>query len=75
MLSGETIESGAPSVCPDCEVALELQVLRSGGGHYIGTQCNCGPYSRESGYYKSREEADSALSSDSFKKRDGGFHG
>ena len=32
-------------------------------GYYIGTSCNCGPYSRESEYFKTRAEAQAALDS------------
>jgi len=60
-LPGETIATGAPSTCPDCKVKLTLQVLRSAAGYYIGTFCNCGPYSRESGYYATRNEAERDL--------------
>lgn len=60
-LPGETIALGAPDTCPDCGVELKLQVCVSGGGYYIGTMCDCGPYSRESGYYYSRKEAENAL--------------
>lgn len=60
MLPGETIRSGASNEC--CGKKLELQVLQSGAGYYIGTICEqCGPYSRESGYYGSKEEAAEAL--------------
>lgn len=56
MLQGETIHSGANDSC--CGVALKIQVLHSAAGYYIGTQCpNCGPYSRESGYYKCEQDA------------------
>lgn len=61
MLNGETINSGASDVCPDCNVHLELQVLRSNAGYYIGTQCDCGPYTRESGYFPNREVAEKML--------------
>lgn len=61
MLPGETIGSGAPDICPDCKMRLILKVLRSAAGYYLGTQCNCGPYSRESGYYPNKEEAEAAL--------------
>lgn len=61
MISGETIRSGAPDTCPDCHMNLVMQVLRSNAGYYIGTQCDCGPYSRESGYFPTREAAYSAL--------------
>lgn len=66
MLPGETIATGAPSTCPDCKLKLELQVLSSAAGFYIGTYCNCGPYSRESGYYRSFDEAERALKSGQF---------
>jgi len=61
MIPGETIASGAPSQCPDCKVKLEPQVLRTPAGYYIGTQCNCGPYSRESEYYRTKEAAEKWL--------------
>ena len=65
MIIGETIATGAPS-CPDCGVDLELSVLRSGAGFYIGTMCDCGPYSRESAYFDSHEEAEEALKDGAF---------
>lgn len=61
MLDGETIATGAPKVCPDCKTKVKVQVLSSNAGYYIGTSCDCGPYSRESGYYKTREQAQKAL--------------
>lgn len=61
MMPGETITTGAPRTCPDCGVTVEEQVLMSGAGYYIGTECDCGPYSRESDYYPSREVAQSHL--------------
>jgi len=65
-LPGETIATGAEPTCSDCAVTPKLEVLRSGAGHYIGTRCGCGPYSRESGYYAAREEAEAALHSGYF---------
>jgi len=49
----------------ECGTALDIQVLCSAAGYYIGFFCpECGgPYSRESGYFRSREEADRALNS------------
>ena len=61
MILGETILSGAPCTCVDCNLKLILQVCRSAAGYYLGTYCNCGPYSRESEYFDSREEAEKAL--------------
>ncbi len=60
-LPGETLARGADNPCPDCGVEVELQVLKSAAGYYIGTECDCGPYTRESLYFKSFEEADEAL--------------
>ena len=53
MQPDETILSGALSVCPDCVIRLTLEVLQSAAGFCIGTRCECGPYSQESGYFKS----------------------
>lgn len=59
-LPGETILTGAPSICSDCKQPAKWGIYQSGAGFYIGTYCKCGPYSRESGYYKTREEASQA---------------
>jgi hypothetical protein len=53
--------------CKFCGEFLPAQVLRSGAGWYIGTYCsNCGPYSRESGYYRTEADAESALEKGTF---------
>jgi hypothetical protein len=57
MFPGETIHSGASNKCPDCGSELKPEVMKSPAGYYIGTWCCCGPYSRESHYYRTREEA------------------
>ena len=56
-LPNETIATGAEPRRPDCQAMPRLAVQRSGAGFYIGTWCLCGPYSRESGYYPTREAA------------------
>lgn len=61
MFGGETLLSGASSKCSECGKHVELQVCRSYAGFYIGTMCNCGPYSRESDYFESRSAAEGAL--------------
>jgi hypothetical protein len=67
MLPGETIGSGASDVC--CNKKLRMQVLHSGAGYYVGTWCpNCGPYSRESGYYRTKEEAYKALLNNTYSR-------
>ena len=50
---------GVPVVkCIDCDEELELQVCLSNAGYYAGRWCNCcGPFGRESGYFRTREEA------------------
>ena len=61
MLEGETVLSGAGH--PD----TELLVLQSAAGFYIGYLSEDGfPYSRESGYFATAEEAKESLSNGSF---------
>jgi transposase-like protein len=61
MIHGETVATGASlEACDMCDSpAPKLGVYRSNAGFYIGYKCpGCGqPYSRESGYYNTREEA------------------
>jgi hypothetical protein len=53
--------------CMDCGEFLPLKVCMSAAGYYVGTWCdNCGPYSRESGYYRTEELAQAALDSGEF---------
>ena len=63
MMPGETITTGAEQVCDECQVdaLTKLGVYRSGAGYYVGTCCECGPFSRESGYYATHAAADVAL--------------
>jgi len=48
------------STCADCGEVLVPQVLKT-CAYYIGTMCQCGPYSRESGYYATEAEAKADL--------------
>lgn len=75
MLPGETILSGAPATCSDCGLTPKLEVLRSAAGFYIGTRCNCGPYSRESGYYPDSESAAIDLREQSWVPRSSEYRG
>ena len=70
MLEGETIASGAAKVCDECRVKPldRLAVHRSGAGFYVGTMCDCGPYSRESGYYATRAKVEAALASGNYSR-------
>ena len=66
MLPGKTIAKITNTTCPECKAHLKLQVLGSSAGYYIGTICQCGPYSRESAYYLNAEQAQKALDSGKF---------
>ena len=51
-----------PTITCTCGEEMKLQVLRSGAGYYLGFRCpKCGPWSRESGYYETREDAQRSL--------------
>ena len=66
-LHGECVGKNTVRCC--CSTLLTLKVLRSAAGYYIGFSCpECGPYSRESGYYRTKGEADSALTDDYFRR-------
>ena len=61
VLEGECVKDRR-TVCMDCGTPLNIQVLCSAAGYYIGFYCpHCGPYSRESCYFGSYEEAAMAL--------------
>ena len=64
VLEKETLRRGAPDTCSDCGVVIVLKVHHSTAGYYIGAWCNCGPYCRESGYYPTREKAETAFKTD-----------
>jgi hypothetical protein len=59
-MAGETTGSEAKR-CVGCGVLMRNRVLCSWAGYYIGKACNCGPYSRESGYYNTDAECRAAL--------------
>ena len=61
MMPGETVKTGASNVC-DCGKEMRDEVCQSGAGYYIGTQC-CYLNSRESGYFRTRKDAEAALES------------
>lgn len=57
----ETIILGADPVCDGCDTVLEPVVILTSGGYSVRTECECGPYSRETEYFKTRAEAEKAL--------------
>ncbi|WP_427880112.1 hypothetical protein [Escherichia coli] len=49
---------------------LPLEILKSGRGYYIGTQCSEGPVSRESEeYFKKYEQAERTLKNGTWTQR------
>jgi len=67
-LPGECVRD-VETICVDCGAHLEIQVCKSMAGYYVGFWCGaCGPYSRESGYYRSYEEAEKALSTGAYDR-------
>jgi hypothetical protein len=69
MLPGECVGMDGTR-CSGCGAKLILKVCQSAAGYYLGHQCNfCGPYSRETHYIQSHEEAKKELE----KVLDGGF--
>lgn len=55
------------SLCEGCMVTMDLAVLTSAAGHYVGYYCpNCGPSSRLSVFYDAFEEAEEALDTANF---------
>jgi hypothetical protein len=63
MLPGECVQSDTVD-CTECGQHLSIQVCQSPAGYYIGFWCpNCGPYSRESFYYKTKEAAEAVFGS------------
>jgi hypothetical protein len=59
----ETNISGIGSAeCCEKDKNLKYQVLQSPKGYYLGTACTIhGPWSRESDYFQTHEEAQTAL--------------
>ena len=53
MLPGECV--GLSGATCSCGRKLELEVLSSAAGYYLGYWCDeCGPHSRETGYMKEK---------------------
>jgi hypothetical protein len=65
-LPGECVND-TKTICSECGAELTIDVQKSCAGFYIGFFClRDGPYSRESGYYRSYEDAERALSTGSY---------
>jgi len=55
--------------CEDCGEWLNLGVQHSNAGYYVGYWCEMdGPYSRESGYYKTYDKAEKALKAGNYER-------
>jgi hypothetical protein len=66
VMPGETVATGASTYCRDCDAHMSPKVCHSAAGYYVGYECQCGPYSRESDYFKTRELAQKALDNDDY---------
>lgn len=66
VMRGETVDTGAPIKCDQCNTKAVLGVDKSAAGYYIGFRCNCGPYSRESGYFPTKAAAEKAFETGRF---------
>lgn len=61
-LPGECTGGKSTTECM-CGRLLPIRVCHSGAGYYIGYVCgDCGPYGRESSYFKSKELASAYMS-------------
>jgi hypothetical protein len=68
MLPGECVGS-LTETCFDCRSEMVIRVCRSAAGYYLGFLCpKCGPYSRESGYFPTRDDATAALASGAYHR-------
>lgn len=71
------LPDGSEIVCNGCGSLLPLSVHSSAAGYYLGFACwndpnecdSFGPYSRESGYFATEEEAQAALDSGQWAPR------
>ena len=61
VMKRETIMTGANGGHFGTNGYSELKVLKSAAGYYLGTTYQGMPGSRESGYFKTKEEAEYAL--------------
>lgn len=69
MLPGECVKDTV-TICLECGTDLELKVLSSAAGYYLGFLCpKHGPYSRESGYFVDEDAAKWALVSGAYGRR------
>ncbi len=61
---------GTKGATCDCGTNMDLSVCQSAAGYYLGYTCpNCYmPFSRESEYFSSSEQADLALEGDADQK-------
>ena len=65
-LPGECVKD-TKITCMNCMEELLIRVCRSNAGYYVGFFCDeCGPYSRESGYYATSAAAQAALDSGNY---------
>lgn len=60
----------APQRCGRCGMEFKTEVVSSVAGHYVLTHCRCGPLSRDSDYYATKDEADRQLAAGTYQRTD-----
>lgn len=64
------LPKGSTLACDICGTEMPFEVLRSAAGYYLGFACpEHGPYSRESEYFRTHQEADDALKTGLWRPR------
>jgi hypothetical protein len=68
-LPGECVNA-EETKCYECGTSLFIEVCQSAAGYYVGFMCyECEePYSRESGYYNTKAEAQEALDNKTYTR-------
>lgn len=75
VLPGEITGRKLHTQC-SCGKIIDLKLCRSAAGYYLGYTCpECGPYGRETGYYKDERTIQNALFLDKITWRDAEYHG
>ena len=55
------MEAVYPEYCSQCDKRLDLGVYHTDAGYYVGTECDCGPFSRDTPYFIRQGDAEIVL--------------
>ena len=68
LLPKESVRSKAIDDCDECSGPLEFRICSSLAGYYVGIFCgDRGPYTRESEYYRSKQDLERDLRSNTVR--------